>query len=315
MSFHFPAVSTAGPVRIVSLGECMIEIGGQPLKRRYGGDTLNTAIYLARLLQGWPAEVHYASALGDDTLSDELLRHWQDEGLFTERVARLPGCLPGLYLIETDAGGERRFFYWRQDSAARHYFGRGLDPAELLNPAQLDVLYLSGITLALFPAERREALFVALAAFRQAGGLIWFDNNFRPTLWHAEQAREAHEQVLALADVALLTLDDECLLYGPHPAQQAVRRSLALGCREVVVKQGARPCVVGTSAGQWHVPAQPVERVVDTSAAGDSFAAAYLAGRLRGAAIPQAATLAHRVSGAVIGWPGAIIPREAMPPL
>lgn len=315
MSSHFPAAASAGPVHIVSLGECMIEIGGQPLKRRYGGDTLNTAIYLARLLQGWPAEVHYATALGDDPLSDGLLSQWQDEGLFTERVARLPERAPGLYLIETDDRGERRFFYWRNDSAARHYFGGELDFATLLNPSQIDVLYLSGITLALFPPARREALFEALAAFRRAGGLIWFDNNFRPALWRADQAREAHERVLTLADVALLTLDDEALLYGPHPAQQVVQRSLGLGCREVVVKQGARPCVVATEAGQWHVPTPPVARVVDTSAAGDSFAAGYLAGRLRGGSIPEAAALAHRVSGAVIAWPGAIIPREAMPAL
>jgi len=183
----------------------------------------------------------------------------------------------------------------------------------LLNPTQVDVLYLSGITLALFPPARRTVLLEALVAFRRAGGLIWFDNNFRPMLWCAEQAREAHECVLTLADVALLTLDDECLLYGAHNAQQVVQRSLALGCREVVVKQGARPCVVATDAGQWHVVTPPVARVVDTSAAGDSFAAGYLAGRLQGGSIPEAAALAHQVSGAVIGWPGAIIPRDAMP--
>lgn len=298
---------------IVSLGECMIEIGGQPLKRGYGGDTLNTAIYLARLLAGRPIGVHYATALGDDPLSDGLLSQWQDEGLLTDRVARLSGRMPGLYLIETDARGERRFFYWRDDSAARHYFRSGLDFSTLLDPAQTRALYLSGITLALFPPPRREALLVALADYRRAGGLIWFDNNFRPTLWPVDQARAAHEQVLTLADVALLTLDDECLLYGTHTAQQAVQRSLALGCREVVVKQGARPCVVGTEEGQWHVPPPPVARVVDTSAAGDSFAAGYLATRLRGASIPEAVAQAHRLSGVVIGWPGAIIPKEAMP--
>ena len=153
MSFHFPAAASAGPVHIVSLGECMIEIGGQPLRRRYGGDTLNTAIYLARLLQGWPAEVHYATALGDDPLSDGLLSQWQDEGLFTERVARLPGRAPGLYLIETDDRGERRFFYWRNDSAARHYFSGELDFATLLNPA----LKACGASLNAVSGPRRRA--------------------------------------------------------------------------------------------------------------------------------------------------------------
>ena len=74
--------------------------------RGYGGDTLNTAVYLARLGAG----VDYITALGDDTLSDEMLAGWAAEGIGTTRVLRLPGKLPGLYMIQTDEKGERRFF-------------------------------------------------------------------------------------------------------------------------------------------------------------------------------------------------------------
>ncbi len=57
------------------------------------------------------------------------------------------------------------------------------------------------------------------------------------------------------------------------------------------------------------------ERVspVDTTAAGDSFAAGYLAARLRGEAPAAAARAGHRLAAVVITHPGAIIPREAMP--
>src|ERR1700742_4521176 len=83
--------------------------------RGYGGDTLNTAVYLARLGVG----VDYITALGDDPLSSEMIAGWQAEGVGTAKVARLAGKLPGVYLIATDDKGERRFFHWRETAAAR----------------------------------------------------------------------------------------------------------------------------------------------------------------------------------------------------
>ena len=105
-------------MRIASIGECMIELRQMPgghLTRSFGGDTLNTAVYLARL----GASVDYVTAMGDDPLSDEMIAGWRDEGIGIERVLRLKGKLPGLYMIETNTAGERRFYHWRDASAVR----------------------------------------------------------------------------------------------------------------------------------------------------------------------------------------------------
>src|SRR4030088_2150439 len=104
--------------KVACIGECMIELrqtSGHELLRGYGGDTLNTAVYLARL----GLEVDYITALGDDPISDEMVAGWAAEGVGTRWVARLPGKLPGLYMIQTDAAGERRFYHWRESSAVR----------------------------------------------------------------------------------------------------------------------------------------------------------------------------------------------------
>src|ERR1700755_2563384 len=103
---------------VACIGESMIELRpttGVELSRGYGGDTLNTAVYLARL----GVTVDYITALGDDPLSDEMVAGWAAEGVGTSRVARLTGKLPGIYLISTDDKGERRFFHWRDSAAAR----------------------------------------------------------------------------------------------------------------------------------------------------------------------------------------------------
>ena len=97
-----------GILRVVSFGECMLELQGQAfgaMHQAYGGDSLNTAVYLARCGRRQGLRVDFATALGDDPLSDGLLSRWQAEGLSTRLVRRIPGKLPGLYLIEVDAKG------------------------------------------------------------------------------------------------------------------------------------------------------------------------------------------------------------------
>ncbi|MDO9294982.1 PfkB family carbohydrate kinase, partial [Bradyrhizobium sp.] len=95
--------------QVACIGECMIELKqaeGGLFSRGYGGDTLNTSVYLVRLGVG----VDYITALGDDPMSDEMVAGWVMEGIGTSRVARLKGKLPGIYMIQTDASGDRRFF-------------------------------------------------------------------------------------------------------------------------------------------------------------------------------------------------------------
>ena len=104
--------------RIVSLGEVMIELSRGNDGRfsvACGGDTFNTAVYLAR--RGM--DVAYATALGDDPYSDGILALAAAEGVGADLMLRVPGRLPGLYLIETNPAGERTFYYWRESAPAR----------------------------------------------------------------------------------------------------------------------------------------------------------------------------------------------------
>ena len=149
-----------GGARVVCLGECMLELQGEAfgtMRQTYGGDTLNTAVYLARCGARDGLRVDYATALGDDALSAGMLQRWAAEGLGVGLVRRLPGRLPGLYLIEVDEHGERRFSYWRDQAAARAYFDTPIGETPLEQQADaIDALYLSGISLAILPPEGRE---------------------------------------------------------------------------------------------------------------------------------------------------------------
>src|SRR3954464_6355229 len=155
-------------MRVASIGECMMELrhrGPTDLDLAFGGDTLNTAVYLARL----GIAVDYVTALGDDPWSDEMIAGWAAEGIGTGQVARLTGRVPGLYIIQTDARGERRFLYWRDSAPARMLFDAP-ETAEIVEALPgYDLLYFSGITLSLYGDTGRTRLFSALDRARAQG--------------------------------------------------------------------------------------------------------------------------------------------------
>ncbi len=304
-------------MRVALFGECMLELRGQAfgaMHQGFGGDTLNTAVYLARCAPAGRLQVSYATALGDDALSGGLLARWAQEGIDTSLVQRIPGRLPGLYQIDVDARGERSFSYWREHSAARAYFDV---PRTTLESDFRDfgAFYFSGISLAILPPAGRERLFVLLQRMRDRGIAVIFDNNFRPRLWSdAVEGRMAFGRAFALASMALVTVDDHQALHGLATSDEAVRAAQALEVDEIVLKRGALPTLLrgGADAAWQEVETERVERVVDTTAAGDSFAAGYLGRRLLGADAVESARFANRLAARVIQHQGALIPREAM---
>jgi 2-dehydro-3-deoxygluconokinase len=299
-------------MKVAAIGECMIEFSQTPdgaFRRGFGGDTLNTALYLSRL----GVDASYVTALGDDALSEAMLTSWQSEGIKTDLVTRVAGRLPGLYMIERDARGERTFLYWRDRAPARELFDRA-DSALLDRLARFDWLYLSGISLSLYGDSGRARLRELLANTRRNGGKIAFDGNYRPHGWiDKATARRAFEEMLPLIDLAMPTFEDEQALFGDDNLQQCVDRLRAAGISEIVVKRGAQGCVIATGSDCIEAPPPHVVQPVDTTAAGDSFNAAYLAARITGASPREAALAGHRLAAAVILSPGAVIERERMP--
>ena len=303
--------------RVACIGECMIELahlGETTLQMAFGGDTSNTAVYLARLTQGLDVDVDYVTALGDDAYSEAMLAFWRDEGVGTGLVARLQGRLPGLYTIRTDSEGERSFTYWRGQAAVRDLFRDGRDRSLSAALSGFDLVYLSGITLSVLDQKQRTALLDLLDGVRRAGGRVAFDGNFRPAGWpDPEEARVWFREALSRTDITLPTLDDEQALFGDDGPDPVAARLHGWGVAEVVVKLGAKGCLLSIDDGREMIETKPVEPVIDSTAAGDSFNAGYLAGRLFDMPPGDAARFGNRLAGQVIGHRGAIMPADAMP--
>lgn len=281
----------------------------QDLHLGFAGDTYNTAVYLRRMgdTLGLNAEVGYLTGLGSDLYSLRMRDAWASEGI-VDRSLTLPGHQPGVYAVNTDDRGERSFTYWRSMSAASVLFADSDWPAHLAG----DLVHFSGITLQLMSRNSRAAFFGRLDQLRTGGTIVSFDTNFRPSGWtDVALAREVFEQAAGRSDIVLATFDDEMALAGDATPDDTVARYRELGPREVLVKLGAGGVLVAEGISRCeHVEATPVAKVVDTTAAGDSFAGAYLAGRLAGMQAPEAAGLGAELAAVVVQSPGAIIARR-----
>lgn len=278
-------------------------------KLSYGGDTLNTAVYLSRL----GLSVSYVTALGDDPLSSEMIESWQQENIDCSLVDRHEGAVPGLYFIDTDASGERSFLYWRDQAPAKRLLDDAENAQRIFNALKaFDYVYLSGITLAILTDASRDRLIAWLPEYREDGGKVIFDNNYRPRLWpSAEDARACYSDLYAMTDIALPTFDDECLVFGRSSEDACLQRLLDAGISEIVLKLGAQGCRVCTLSEDERINAYSVT-VRDTTAAGDSFNAGFLAHRLSGATLSDAADVGCRLASIVVQHRGAIIDKELL---
>ncbi len=294
--------------RFVSIGECMIEMSGgedRMYRQGFAGDTLNTAWYMRALLpEGWA--VDYVTALGDDLYSNDMREFIGAAGIGTGHIQEIAGKRPGLYMIH-QAGGDRHFTYWRGQSAAKLMADEpgALDSAF----AGAQTVYFSGITLAILAPKARGRLMKAIVKARDAGAEIVFDTNLRPALWTSQKVMASTLTAAAtISDIVLPTHPDEAPVFGDASPEATADRYLAIGVREVVVKNGSGPAFIATADGvRESIPATKAEKVVDATGAGDSFNSGYLTARAKGADPVAAVKEGHRVAGIVIGYKGALV--------
>jgi 2-dehydro-3-deoxygluconokinase len=297
-------------IRATAIGEAMVELrpaGPGLYTRAIAGDAYNAAVYLARSL-GAAGRVSFLTALGDEALSAEIAAHIAGEGLDAASAFVVPGALPGLYLIELDAQGDRSFHYWRSASAARRWYqelqARG--GAEAL--AGADLVYLSGISLAILSAEDRAGALRLLADLKGRVGRIAFDPNLRVRLWpDLATARAAVEAAVAASDIVLPSEVDGTLIWDEADPERQLDRYRALGAGEIALTAGPAGAWLRTGEGAARLPAPPTV-VADTSGAGDSFNGGYLAARLKGAGPRAAAQAGLALASRVVRAPGALIP-------
>ena len=305
-------------MRIACIGEAMVELSmagtGSAAQVSFAGDTLNTAVYLQRSLEeaGVAAEhtVSYVTAIGCDQFSDQMLELIKRDNINTELVQRTEDHVPGLYAITTDDDGERSFTYWRDQSAARTLFSATTGP-DFQSLMDYDLLYYSAISLAILPDSVKQQWLGFLESYRnQEGRLVAFDSNYRPRLWESvAHARQNTKAAFVRCDIALPSLDDEMALFNDDTTDAVLDRLQSYGVSRGVLKRGvAGPVDLGNTHISHALPS--ATNIVDSTAAGDSFNGAYLAGTVLGKSPEECIADGHHCAMRVISFPGGIIDRS-----
>ena len=309
---------------IFLFGECMIELMASSqdslqeessktfskvMKQSFAGDVFNTAVYLKRTFNDMNA--HIVTAVGNDNFSLDMLQYFENENIGTDLVFKSDTKIPGLYAIQLDEHGERSFTYWRNDSAARQVM-QHIGDKEISALSQGDMFFFSGISLAVVEPSARKSFWAMIEQLKSAGVKIVFDPNYRARLWDSlEQAKEQFEQAFHLADVLLPGVDDFEQLYSITTSEDVYDFCKPYQFEELVIKNGEAGIFCYADEQVYHFPIKPVENVVDTTSAGDSFNGVYLGARVKGHNISSAVELASKAAGFVIQHHGAIVETNA----
>lgn len=292
---------------LAGIGECMIELSqaGEGLFRKsYAGDVFNTLWYArAALSNSWTTR--FVSAVGTDLASDEMLAFMADAGIDCSQMQRLESRRPGLYMIHLD-GGERSFSYWRENSAARLL---AADRPRLMKAIDdASAVYFSGITLAILSEDDASYLLDCLGTARAAGKIVAFDSNIRPALWgSSSQMRQFMERAAAVSTIALPSYDDERSNIADISREHTVRRYADAGVEIVVLKDGDGDVLICTPQGLFQHPTHQVQKVLDSTGAGDSFNGAFLACYLQTGDCAQAVVAGQARAATVVQHHGALV--------
>ncbi|WP_089945935.1 sugar kinase [Litoreibacter albidus] len=296
--------------KFLSIGECMVELA--PLDQAnefhmgFAGDTFNTSWYMRTLRPD--VETSYFTRVGTDAVSNAMLDMMSGAGVNTSFIAQDPVRSVGLYLISLK-DGERSFSYWREQSAARKL----AQDAELLKRAMQDsdLIYFSGISLAILDPQGRQTLLDALSAARADGKRIAFDSNLRPRLWAStDEMTTMVMKAAAVSDIILPSYDDEADFFGDANIEATGIRYLGAGAKTVVIKNGAGAVHYIHEGFSHHIDPPAVGDIVDTTSAGDSFNAGFFAGLDRATSMEELIRSASQIAGQVIGRKGALVPLD-----
>jgi 2-dehydro-3-deoxygluconokinase len=301
---------------IFLFGECMIELMAaskdQPantMKQSFAGDVFNTAVYLKRTFS--EQKVHLVTAVGQDKFSVDMIEYFKSENIGTDFVYQSETKIPGLYSIQLDDQGERSFTYWRENSAARQVMQHITDEA-ISRLSIGDMFFFSGISLAVIEPSARSDFWNLIDRLKAAGVKIVFDPNYRPRLWSSpKEAQDQFELALEKSDLSLPGVDDFEQLFGMKTAEEVNNYCQQFALNELIIKNGEQGILVVLNGEITHFAITPVENVVDTTSAGDSFNGVYLGARLEGHSVVDSIALASKAAGFVIQHKGAIVDKTA----
>ena len=294
-------------MHICSIGECMVELSSSKYGKYnlgFAGDTANTAIYLSRL----GAKTSYLTGVGKDNLSKKMINYLKKEKILTNNILISHKKTVGLYLIENDKKGEREFFYWRSDSAAKTLF----DDIDILKFSKkfinCDAIYFSGITLSIYNTKNINKFYFLLKLLKKNNVKIYIDLNIRLKNWlNRNFANKIIKKFSLLCDIIFISNEDLISLkiksFKDFVSQYS-RNAL------VIYRHGNGMIKMYKNKVFFKYNIKLEKKVIDATGCGDAFNASFLINYMKYYNIDHCIKVAHKLGKKVAFTKGAIIKKE-----
>ena len=238
------------------------------IRMSFGGDALNESVVLSRLGK----KVQLISKIGADEAGRSIRKHLEKEKVSTGHVIVQQGLNTSVNIALVDADGGRKFLMDPHSSQRK----LGLeDVLPMLDETAQIVSFASIFISPLFSIEKMEQLFSLI----KAAGKTLVSDLTRPK--NGETFNDL-KVLFPYMDVFVPNDEEIFLLTGEKDPYKNVQMLVDAGVKTAVVKIGKDGCLVGTKDSIVQVPAVTGVKCVDTTGAGDSFAAGFIAGLIEG---------------------------------
>jgi ribokinase len=256
-----------------------------------GGSAANTVYALSH----WGVRAGFIGAVGDDAEGRQIIADFERVGVDTQRLRVVKGQRTGRVIGLVDSKGRRSL-----------YVQPGANLA--LRLTEDDVAYASKVALVHLSSLVGDEAFESQKEFalNLPKGVTL---SVAPGMLYARRGLKALSPLLQRATVLFLTREELALLTGTENLEAAAQQLWGLGVDILVVTLGEQGSWVG-SKGKGRFSPSVQAHVVDTTGAGDAFAAGFLWGFLNGRPLPEcqrlgtiAAAFCLRALGARTGTP------------
>lgn len=257
-----------------------------------GGDAMNEALILSRLGK----RVRLVTRIGRDDAGAYLKRACASAGIDTRHFHEIDGLDTGINVVLVDDSGERRFF------TNPHGSLRALEADDILPDALDGAKIFCFASIFVFPRIGPAELEQLFRRVHKRGLVVCADMTLPK---HGETLADL-APALRYLDYLFANLAEAQQITGLTSPSAIADALLNTGISHVIIKLGAKGCLIADQTGQQYIPACSGTNCIDTTGAGDNFAAGFLSALLDGRRFEDCARYANACASISVESVGAV---------